>query len=105
MQFRGILNERGALYPTALVFFLAAAALIVHGSMMTVVQYRTNDSLENVYRRATILLLDQMETKTVIQGQENSGWSDETHLFNRIYGERQERDREAIELSAEAAVL
>ncbi|WP_162287810.1 hypothetical protein [Indiicoccus explosivorum] len=105
MRFRRFLNEKGAVYPAVLVFFLAAAALIVHSSAMAAVQYRTNDSLENAYRRATILLLEQAEINTVTQEQESSGWSDETHLLNRIYGERKKRGREEAELPFKASFL
>ncbi|WP_156889811.1 hypothetical protein [Planococcus lenghuensis] len=105
MQFLRRLDERGALYPVTIVFFFAALSLLLHTAVLYTIQYRTYDGLENTYRRATILLLESSDVSAAFQEHGNSRWLDEEDLFNRIYGMRQERDRQAAELHAETAVL
>lgn len=99
------LDERGALYPVTIVFFFTALSLLLHATVLFTVQYRTYDGLENTYRRATILLLESSEASAAFQEQGNSRWSYEEDLSNRIYGMRQERNRQTVEFHAETSVL
>jgi hypothetical protein len=54
-------NNRGALYPSSIVFFLSALILLAHGLSVYSIQYKTYDGLENMHRHATIQLLMEIE--------------------------------------------
>lgn len=63
MLLRSLKNEKGAIYPVAIVFFLSALMLFSHMLAHYAIQYKTYDGLENMHRHATIQLLKDIEQK------------------------------------------
>ncbi|ANU12939.1 hypothetical protein BBI08_03345 [Planococcus halocryophilus] len=63
MFLRNHLDEKGAIYPIAIVFFMSALLMLSHSLMLYSIQYKTYDGLENTHRHATILLLIEIEQK------------------------------------------
>lgn len=61
MFLRLLYNERGAVYPVAIVFFITALLLLSHIFMLYSTQYQLYDGLENMHRHATIQLLKEIE--------------------------------------------
>ncbi|ANU11163.1 hypothetical protein A1A1_12437 [Planococcus antarcticus DSM 14505] len=58
---RNLSNEKGSVYPIAIVFFLSAIMLLSHTLTLYSIQYKTYDGLENMHRHATIQLLMDIE--------------------------------------------
>ncbi|MDQ0430061.1 hypothetical protein QOZ98_002897 [Planomicrobium stackebrandtii] len=58
-------NEKGAVYPVAIVFFLSALMLLSHTLTVYAIQYKTYDGLENMHRHATIQLLKDIEQNKI----------------------------------------
>ncbi|MBT2571626.1 hypothetical protein [Planococcus sp. ISL-110] len=65
MFLRSLKNEKGAVYPIAIVFFLSALLLLSHTLTLYSIQYKTYDGLENMHRHATIQLLKDIEQKKI----------------------------------------
>ncbi len=65
MFLRAVRNEKGALYPIAIVFFMSALALMSHSLVLYSIHYKTYDGLENEHRHATIQLLMEIEKNTL----------------------------------------
>ncbi len=62
---RSFKNEKGAIYPIAIVFFMSALILLSHTLLLYSIQYKTYDGLENMHRHATIQLLMEIEQKKI----------------------------------------
>ncbi|GKW44367.1 hypothetical protein NCCP2050_00590 [Planococcus sp. NCCP-2050] len=62
---RTLKNEKGALYPISLVFFMSALILLSHGLSLYTVHYKTYDGLENMHRHATIQLLMEIQKNKI----------------------------------------
>lgn len=54
-------TEKGSVYLPAVLFLFTALGVLLHLTAVYTVQYKTYESLENTYRHATILLLEQTE--------------------------------------------
>ncbi len=65
MFLRVLKNEKGAIYPIAIVFFMSALVLLSHTLVLYSVQYKTYDGLENMHRHATIQLLIEIEQNKI----------------------------------------
>lgn len=65
MFLRALKNEKGTIYPIAIVFFMSALVLLSHTLMLYSVQYKTYDGLENMHRHATIQLLAEIEKNKI----------------------------------------
>lgn len=65
MFLRSLRNEKGAVYPVAIVFFLSVLMLFSHMLAIYGIQYKTYDGLENMHRHATIQLLKDIEQKKI----------------------------------------
>lgn len=65
MFLRSLSNERGAVYPVAIVFFLSALLLLSHTLTLYSIQYKTYDGLENMHRHATIQLLMEIKQNKI----------------------------------------
>lgn len=65
MFLRSLNNEKGAVYPIAIVFFMSALMLLSHTLLLYSVQYKTYDGLENMHRHATIQLLMEIEQNKI----------------------------------------
>lgn len=65
MFLRVLKDEKGAIYPIAIVFFMSALVLLSHTLVLYSVQYKTYDGLENMHRHATIQLLMENEQKKI----------------------------------------
>ncbi len=65
MFLRQLRNEKGAVYPIAIVFFISALMLLSHLFMQYSIQYKTYDGLENMHRHATIQLLKDFEQNKI----------------------------------------
>ena len=65
MFLRILKNDKGALYPISLVFFMSALVLLSHGLSLYAVHYKTYDGLENMHRHATIQLLMEIEQNKI----------------------------------------
>ena len=58
-------DEKGAIYPIAIVFFMSALVLLSHTLILYSVQYKTYDGLENMHRHATIQLLIEIKQNKI----------------------------------------
>lgn len=58
-------DEKGAIYPIAIVFFMSALILLSHTLILYSVQYKTYDGLENMHRHATIQLLIEIQQNKI----------------------------------------
>lgn len=65
MLLRSLNNEKGAIYPIAIVFFMSALFLLSHTLTLYSVQYKIYDGLENMHRHATIQLLMEIEQNKI----------------------------------------
>lgn len=65
MFLRALKNEKGTIYPIAIVFFMSALVLLSHTLMLYSVQYKTYDGLENMHRHATIQLLMEIKQNKI----------------------------------------
>lgn len=65
MFLRALKNEKGAIYPIAIVFFMSALILLSHTLVLYSIQFKTYDGLENMHRHATIQLLMEIEQKKI----------------------------------------
>lgn len=65
MFLRVLKDEKGAIYPIAIVFFMSALVLLSHTLVLYSVQYKTYDGLENMHRHATIQLLIEIEQNKI----------------------------------------
>lgn len=65
MFLRVLKNEKGAIYPIAIVFFMSALVLLSHTLILYSVQYKTYDGLENMHRHATIQLLIEIKQNKI----------------------------------------
>ena len=65
MFLRVLKNEKGAIYPIAIVFFMSALVLLSHTLVLYSVQYKTYDGLENMHRHATIQLLIEIKQNKI----------------------------------------
>ncbi|ANU28354.1 hypothetical protein I858_015295 [Planococcus versutus] len=65
MFLRQLRNEKGAVYPIAIVFFITALMLLSHLLMQYSIQYKTYDGLEKMHRHATIQLLKDFEQNNI----------------------------------------
>lgn len=88
MRFRLRKNQSGTLYPVSILFFSAAITLLFYSSVLYIVHYRIYDGLENTYRSATILLMEEFEQQSDLTDYSGSGWSNEENLFSGLYGLR-----------------
>lgn len=62
---RSLNNEKGAVYPIAIIFFMSALMLLSHTLALYSIQYKTYDGLENAHRHATIQLLKEFEQNKI----------------------------------------
>jgi len=58
-------DEKGTIYPIAIVFFMSALILLSHTLILYSVQYKTYDGLENMHRHATIQLLIEIQQNKI----------------------------------------
>lgn len=65
MFLRVLKDEKGAIYPIAIVFFMSALVLLSHTLILYSVQYKTYDGLENMHRHATIQLLIEIKQNKI----------------------------------------
>lgn len=65
MFLRVLKDEKGAIYPIAIVFFMSTLVLLSHTLVLYSVQYKTYDGLENMHRHATIQLLIEIEQNKI----------------------------------------
>ena len=65
MFLRALKDEKGAIYPIAIVFFMSALVLLSHTLILYSVQYKTYDGLENMHRHATIQLLIEIKQNKI----------------------------------------
>ena len=64
-MFRFIKNERGAVFPIAIVLLFFVTTFVLSYCMSYEVQFRTYNALESVNVRATINLLGQIVSDSV----------------------------------------